>query len=85
MRLGALDDLVDSVGKQAVRLAVDGDCGVGTRRLGQAKDLGIFLVDPVTQILHAKLILGLQIGPVCADDVLDCCPLGQGLVHVHKQ
>ena len=82
IRLGALHDLVNLVGKQTVRLPVDRYCRVGARRFGQAEDLGIFLVDPVTQILHPILILGLQIGPVCADDIFDRRSLGQRLMYV---
>src|SRR2546423_12393703 len=54
---GALGDLIDVVGYQAVRLFVDASRGLSIRRLDQAEDLPSLVVDPVALVLHAILTL----------------------------
>jgi len=42
MGLGALDDLVDSVGEQAVRLPMNSDCSVGLGASANQKTFASF-------------------------------------------
>lgn len=57
-------DLDDLVGGQAMRLAMGGLGGLGTRGLDQAKCLAAFLVEPIFPIVHAMLFLNYQVGHV---------------------
>ena len=54
-----------------------GDRGEGIGGLGETEHLAVLLVDPVAQILHAVLVLGLQVGPVRPHDILDRRALGK--------
>src|SRR5215207_9592488 len=59
--LGALGDLIDFVGYQAMRFAVDPDGGLAVWRLCQAKDSSAALIEPVLQVLDGVLTLHLDV------------------------
>src|SRR5690242_9445995 len=66
----AFGDRKDRVGDKAVRLAVHGDRGVGVRRLDQAEDPAVLLVNPVLPVVHAVPALRLEVGPMGSGDLL---------------
>src|SRR5690242_12613202 len=66
----AFGDRKDRVGDEAVRLAVHGDRGVGVRRLDQAEDPAVLLVNPVLPVVHAVPALRLEVGPMGSGDLL---------------
>ena len=66
----ALADLVDLVGDEPVRLAVNRVRGLRVRSLDEAEDLPSLLVDPVALVVDAVLRLLLQVLHVRVGDVL---------------
>src|SRR5262249_9673957 len=81
---GALGDRVDLVGDEPVRLAVHRRRGVRVRRVDQAKDLAMLLVDPIPQVVNAVGVLGVQVGGVCLRHVVDRDRAING-VRIHEQ
>src|SRR3954451_10649468 len=65
----ARDDLVDLVSDEAVGLAVHGVGGVRVRRIDQAEDLAVGLVDPVALVVDTVVALDRQVGLVRLRDV----------------
>jgi hypothetical protein len=76
--------LVDGVGDQPVRLAVHGVGRLGVRRLDEAEDLALALVDPVPQVADVVVGLLLQVGGVRVRDVAERDPTVE-VVDVHEQ
>ena len=66
----AFGDRKDRVGDEAVRLAVYGDRGVGVRRLDQAEDPAVLLVNPVLPVIHAVPALCFKVGTMGSGDLL---------------
>src|SRR3954453_7232621 len=75
----------DLVGHETVRLAVDGVGRLGVGRVDEAEDLALVLADPVTQVLHAVLLLRLQVGGVRGGDVVRGDVAVPHRVYIHEQ
>jgi hypothetical protein len=80
----ALLDLVDLVGDEAVRLAMDAVRGLGVGRLDEAEDPAGLLVDPVALVVDAVLALRLDVLHVRVGHVRGRDP-SLDLVHVHEE
>src|SRR5688500_4271903 len=65
----ALDDRVDVVGQEAVRLAMHRNGGLGVRCLDEAEHLAARVVDPVGLVVDAVLLLDLDVLGVRARDI----------------
>src|SRR5688572_10347416 len=81
----SLQDRVDLVGHQTVRLAVHGVRGVGVRRLDQAEDLAALLIHPVVEVAHPVTVLDAEVGRVSPCDVGRARAVRQVVVNIHVQ